>query len=130
MNTADIQSIINALPERMSEKGLRQVDAEFDIKANAQPLVILKWWQEKGYTNTHHEFIHADTPAAALDAAVKFITELPSAEETKRNTFIAALGKVIDLGNELGQDVGVLASEMKRLAENAITDQRGQRRAA
>jgi hypothetical protein len=56
-----------------------------------------------------------------LDKAEAYIAALPSAEETKRNTFIAALAKVVDLGNELGQDVGVLASEMKRISENAIT---------
>lgn len=124
MNTTDIQTLINAMPARMSDKGLRKADASFRIDANSQPCVLLIWHRPKGITDNHYEFLRADTPAAALDAAVKFITALPSAEETKRNTFIAALGKFIDLGNELGQDVGVLASEMKRLAENAITDQR------
>lgn len=132
MNTTDIQTLINALPARMADKGLREPDAEFDIKANANPCVLLRWKQDKGYSDTHYEFLRADTPAEALDKAVKFIADLPSAEETKRNTFLEALAKVVDLGNELGQDVGAIVSEMKRLSENVITDARSaeHRRAA
>ncbi|UOK71682.1 hypothetical protein [Ancylobacter polymorphus] len=124
MNTTDIQALIDAIPARMADKGLRQPDGEFCIRANSTPSVMLKWWKQNGISNTHYEFLRADTPAEALDKAVKFIAAMPSAEEAKRNTFLEALAKVVDLGNELGQDVGALVSEMKRLSENVITDQR------
>lgn len=130
MNTTDIQTLINALPARMADKGLRQPEVSFRLVANERPVAVLCWLKGTETYNYAYQHCNADTPQGALDAAVKFIAELPSAEETKRNTFIAALAKVVDLGNELGQDVGVLASEMKRMSENIITDQRDQRRAA
>jgi len=123
MGTNEIQQIINAMPARMSAKGLLHPDAKLELEANAQPSMTLVWsmGDSTSYSNRRYEWLKADTPREALDKAEAYIAALPSAEETKRNTFIAALAKVVDLGNELGQDVGVLASEMKRISENAIT---------
>jgi len=59
--------------------------------------------------------------------ARKFIAELPTAEETKFREFMGALGNVIDLGRKNGIEVDFinpLTETMKRLSENALTDQR------
>jgi len=132
MNANDIQQIINAMPARMSARGLLKPDANFQLSANVEPYATLTWSSGTDFSiaGRKYEFARAATPREALDKAEAFIAALPSAEETKRTTFLSALAKVVDLGNELGQDVGALASEMKRLSENVITDQRDQRRAA
>lgn len=124
MDTREIQKRIDAMPAALASKGVLEPDAEFSINANANPMVLLKWKREKGYTDKHYEFIRATSPQGAIDKADAFIAGMPSAEETKRSQFLEALGRVIDLGDELGQDIGPLVSEMRRLSENAITDQR------
>ena len=124
MNTNEIQQIINAMPARMSAKGLREPAVEFSLSANVSPQVMLRWKKEgDGYDN-HYQWIKAESPREALDKAEAFIAALPSAEETKRNNFLTALGKVIDLGRETGIEVefvNPLVETMKRISENAIT---------
>lgn len=123
---SDVQKRMDALPAAMSTKGLRLPAATFRLEANSDAQLYIKWNAGAGNScfDEKLEWFRGDTAPEMLDAAEAYIEALPSAEETKRNTFLAALGKVIDLGNELGQDVGALASEMKRLASNALTDQR------
>jgi hypothetical protein len=126
MHVDEIQKRINKIPAAMAAKGLLQPDASFEIPANAECYVLLKW--SKGgerFMDTGYEWCRGKTAQEALKKAAAYIDALPSAEEAKRNTFLKALGKVIDLGNTLGQDVGALMSEMKRISENAITDGRG-----
>ena len=127
MHTDKIRARLDAMPAAMAAKGLRMPEAQFDITANAGMKVYLKWTDGAGNScrDERYEFIRSDNPGDVLAKAESFIAALPSADETKRNTFMKALGKVIDLGNELGQDVGALMSEMKRISENAITDGRG-----
>ena len=126
MHTDKIRARLDAMPAAMSAKGLRLPEAQFDISANADMKVYLKWNDGSGnvFRDEKYEFCRGSSPAEVLAMAESFIAALPSADETKRNTFMKALGKVIDLGNELGQDVGALMSEMKRISENAITDGR------
>lgn len=121
-----IQKRLDAMPEAMSAKGLRLPDAALLAKSNQEITCWVSWntGASDRYVDEKSEVFRGSAPASLLDKAEAFIAALPSADETKRNTFLTALGKVIDLGNELGQDVGALASEMKRLASNAITDQR------
>lgn len=123
---SDVQKRIDALPAAMSAKGLRLPEASFWVRANQEKACYLSWntGASNRYQDEKSESFRGSNTAAILKKVEAFIASLPSAEETKRNTFLSALGKVIDLGNDLGQDVGALASEMKRLASNALTDQR------
>jgi hypothetical protein len=73
----------------------------------------------------HH--VYGDTLEAKTDAADVFIAAMPTPEENRRNEFMAQLAKVIDLGRENGIDIeylNPLSATMKRLSENALTDQR------
>lgn len=126
MDHKDIQRRLDAMPAAMSAKGLRLPEAALWAKANEEIRCWVSWntGASNRYSDEKTEVFRGSAPASLLDEAEAFIAALPSADETKRNTFLNALGKVIDLGNELGQDVGALASEMKRLASNALTDQR------
>lgn len=127
MHTEAIQARINAMPALMAAKGLRGPDAEMDIRANAEPRVMLRWAKDTPYGNTEYKFLDAKTPTAVLAAAEAYIAALPSIDETRRANFQTALGKVIDLGRETGVEVDYvnpLVETMKRISENAIIDQR------
>lgn len=126
MDVTEVQKRIDAMPAKMSAKGLRLPDVKVWMSANGDVSVALKRNIGAGndYRDEKSEYLRGTSIAHLLNEAEAWIENLPSAEETKRDTFLAQLGKVIDLGRDLGQDVGALAAEMKRLASNAITDQR------
>jgi hypothetical protein len=127
MHTSDIQVRVDQLVKAMLAKGLPQPSADFEVRSNLSPRIVL-WWKngDKSY-DRHCELVGGSDPETILDEADKFIAELPSAEENRRNAFLSALGKVIDLGRENGIEVefiNPLVKTMKRLAEAALTDQR------
>lgn len=126
MDIAEIQKRLDAMPAAMSAKGLRLPNAMLYAEANREPFIALRHniGPDGSCLNDTSKYFRGSDVAAMLDDAEAWITALPSADETKRNTFLAQLGKVIDLGRDLGQDVGTLAAEMKRIASNALTDQR------
>lgn len=129
MQTEAIQLRLNAIPARMSAKGLREPEVRFTLSANVAPCVTLSWKknQEKHSYDRTYEYPKAKTDAAMLDAADAFITALPSAEETKTKAFLTSLAAVIELGRENGIEVAYvnpLVETMKRLSSNIITDQR------
>jgi hypothetical protein len=68
-----------------------------------------------------------ETPLEAIDALRSEIDNLPSEEERNLREFQHDLGKLIDKGRDFGIDVefvNPLVETSKRLAENALTDQR------
>lgn len=128
MHTSDIQVRVDQLVKAMLAKGLPQPAAEFEVRANLTPRAVLKWQDDScRLGGNHYEFVDGDDPNDILDRGDALIAELPSAEENRRNAFLSALGKVIDLGRENGIEVefiNPLVKTMKRLAEAALTDQR------
>lgn len=69
------------------------------------------------------EFCGADTAEGAIEQARKFINDLPSVEDKKREEFTRALGNLIDQGREVGVEVDFmnpLEAMMKKLSTNAL----------
>lgn len=129
MRVTEIQSRVDALSKAMLAKGLSQPSAQFHIESGREPCVMLKWYKAtKDWSgSTKYEWLRADTAAKVLDAADAFVAGLPSADETKFREFMSALGGVIDLGKTNGIEVeflNPLVATMKKLSENALTDQR------
>jgi hypothetical protein len=61
-----------------------------------------------------------------IKATESYINDLPSVKDTQRNQFLAAVGKLIDQGREIGIEVDFLnplTEMMKNLSTNIITDQ-------
>ena len=127
MNEYEMQAAVDQLVKDMLDKGLRKPEARVWIEANKEPSVgISSGVYGEGDRMT--EYPSAPTVSEALDAARAIIAAMPDAETTRLNNFMGALGKVIDLGRDLGVDVDFinpLTATMKRLSENVITDQRG-----
>lgn len=130
MDTDAIQKRIDAMPARMNAKGLIDPTAEFVLAANGSGRVALRWYNtqadQRAYLGSS-KWLREGAIADWLDAADAFIAALPSAEEVKFNEFMGALGCVIDLGKTNGIEVAFLnplVATMKKLSENALTDQR------
>jgi len=126
MHSDHIQEEMDNLSRAMSAKGLRAPKAEAHIEAHARPLVYVRWGRY-GEPNYRAEVIHDPDIREAIQAAFNLIADLPSPEDRKRDEFLTALGRVIDLGRENGIEVDFinpLTATMKRLSENVITHQR------
>ena len=78
----------------------------------------------KGSYRVVGEYFRKGTLAEQFDAADAFVAAMPTAEETKLQDFMSALGNVIDLGRTNGIDVAYvnpLTETMKKLSENILT---------
>jgi hypothetical protein len=128
MTEQEIQKAIDAIPAMMNAKGLRQPEVVVRFNANEGITASARWDDGKGgYQPSGSEYFAASNASKTIQEILAWVHDLPSAEETKRNQFLSALGGVIDLGKQLGIDVDYvnpLRDTMKRLSENVITDQR------
>ncbi len=129
MTIQEMQVVCNELQAALAAKGKSRTNAEFHIEANAEFCLLLKWTKPKelhGF-DTEYKFIRGDNIGGLIKEARQFVAALPTAEETKFRELMGALGNVIDLGRKNGIEVDFinpLAETMKRLSENALTDQR------
>lgn len=131
MDTKLAQKRVDNIAAAMGRKGMRQPHAELALLAFGEPQVMMRW---KRGVNTGtlmgdeaYEFIHDADVAAAFDKADAFVIAQPTPDQVALNDFMAALGAVIDLGRARGIEadyLNPLVASMKKLAENAITDQR------
>ena|SRR5579859_5887931 len=131
MDYAVIQEQIDRLCDAMLAKGLRQPNAQFDLRAHQDCRIYITWKPLKRsdvglYESDRYEFFNDGSPGELITKAFAFVEALPSPEETKFREFMGALGGVIDLGKENGIEVeflNPLVATMKRLSENALTYQ-------
>ena len=127
MKTNDIQMRIDVMPARMTAKGIVKPSVNFRVNANEVLSVDAHWYAGANYRDFKSEHVKGDTPEEALLAFEAWIDSLPSIEEARRSEFMSALASVIELGKDSGIEVDFvnpLVETMKRLSENAITDQR------
>lgn len=127
MTTIDeIYAALNPLPAMLSEKGKVKPAVSFELEANAGICIQLRWQKFGTYRDfeNEYEWCKGGTFDEALANAVKFISDLPSAEQAKLQDFMGKLGRLIDIGKSEGipvDFVNPLIKTMKRLSENALT---------
>ncbi len=127
LTLAEIHKRVDAISSAMTAKALRQPHAEFQVKSNSQSSGILRWMVLDRYGDQNaYEFFRGEA-VEVLDKMDARIAAMPDAEKAKLQAFMGALGNVIDLGREQNIEVDFLnplVATMKRLSENALTDQR------
>jgi hypothetical protein len=80
-----------------------------------------------GYSTEHSEYIRCDLAegwATVLGKVEKYIDGLKSVEDKKREEFVAAVGRLIDQGRDIGIEVDFLnplTQMMEKLSSNIIT---------
>jgi hypothetical protein len=123
----DIYAAINPMPAQLSAKGKVRPEVNFEIEANAQITICLKWHKFGGGDwDNEYEWLRGSTFDEALAKAVKFIDELPSAEQARLHAFMGKLCGLIDAGRSEGIAIDYLnplMDTMRRLSENVITYQ-------
>lgn len=125
MNEEQMQAAVDQLIIDMMGKGLRKPEAMVWVQSNKSPCICLSSGDYG--RDSWSAYPSAPTVADALDSARSIIAKMPDAKTRQMQTFMAALGKVIDLGRDNSIDVDFLnplTATMKALSENIITDQR------
>lgn len=85
--------------------------------------------RDDAHANGKTHFIHLsyeDGFGELFAQAEAYVADLPSIEDAKRNAFIAAVGRLIDQGREIGIEVDFLnplTDMMTNLSTNIITKQ-------
>lgn len=130
MDTKIAQKRVNDLAAAMVAKGMREPTAKLSFNANEEPDAYLRWktgLDAGRYSRDHAYKFFRGSATSVLDEAAKFISEQPDAEQARLHDFMAALGRVIDIGKQHGIEadyLNPLVASMKKLSENVITDQR------
>lgn len=129
MTIIEMQAVCNELQAALAAKGKTRTVVRFWVESHSQHILTLEWHKANSIRDwdTENEYLRADNVSKLIAKARKFIAELPTAEETKFREFMGALGNVIELGRKNGIEVDFinpLTETMKRLSENALTDQR------
>lgn len=127
MDTIAVQARLDALSGAMLAKGRVKPYASVWLESLVEPKLSLHWddmSKPKGSYRVVGEYFRKGTLAEQFDAADAFVAAMPTAEETKLQDFMSALGNVIDLGRTNGIDVAYvnpLTETMKKLSENILT---------
>lgn len=127
MTPHEIAAALALIEQRIKDKGYHRPSATFKINWIGYPMTIAIEHQTQAGGTGHNEFIHATLDEgfkAMLGQANAYVDGLVSIEDAKKNAFIAAIGRLIDQGREIGVDVeymNPLTEMMGKLSTNIIT---------
>lgn len=127
MTPHEIAAALEFIEQRIKDKGYYCPNATFKINWIGYPMTIAIEHRTGPHGTGHNEFIHATLDEgieAMLSQADTYIAGLVSIEDAKKNAFIAAIGRLIDQGREIGVDVeymNPLTEMMGKLSTNIIT---------
>lgn len=133
MFTNEDRARLDALPAAVSAKGGVRPEAILFVSANAPSIrIVITWWDDSA-DYEHHRYNKQRCVAADFETAAESLSEveakiaaLPEKAEREREVFLAKVSEAIETGRQFGIDVAFvnpLVEAMKRLSENALTDQ-------
>lgn len=128
MDIAEIKKTLADLVTQMLAKGIIRPDAVLVWNANSDPVVMLSEGRVgSAYSNDTIHYAKGSTLQKQFKSCVDFIAKLPSPEEKRMKNFMKAVANAIEVGRASDIEVDFLnplQAMMKKLSENAITDQR------
>lgn len=117
-----VQDRIDALAKAMLAKGLVAPDADYRLRSDSQPTVMLTHRKTGGRFDHERHYLHFNS----LDEADAAIAAMPDKASRNLTEFLSLVAKAADYGNEVGIDAGLvnpLVVAMKQVSENALTYQ-------
>jgi len=128
MHSDEIKTSLSDLVSKMLGKGIIKPDAALVWAANSESVLMLSEGRaDSSYSKDAVHYGRGATLAEQFDSCFAFIEGLPSPEEKRMKNFMKAVATAIELGRASDIDVefiNPLQVMMKKLSENAITDQR------
>lgn len=127
MHSDEIKKSLSELITKMLAKGIIRPDVVLVWKADTEAVVMLQEGRAEGYLHDTIHYGEGSTLDAIFSDCFAFIENLPSPDEKRMKNFMKAVATAIELGRASDIDVefiNPLQVMMKKLSENAITDQR------
>ena len=127
MNATDIKLKADRIAAVCAAKGYYNPKIVVYINWLGYDLTINLFYCADAHSSQVDKFFHGSCDAgieALLLEAERHIANLPSIEDAKRDAFIAAVGRLIDQGKEIGVEVDFLnplTALMDKLSTNILT---------
>jgi len=127
----NMKATCNALTALMMERGLGQPSSAIEARSGHNSArVMLNWANAQDSYAAQYEFISGDTIEEAVEKAEAWVRAQPTAEDRALKEALELTAKALEASRKAGLDtqdgaafVAQLEAMMKRLSENAITDQ-------
>lgn len=119
MTLEEIQSELNALVAAMVEKGIKQPDANYTLRANAEIYVTL--WCAIDGRQFDGEYLK-NLPSLA--AARAYIAAMPDADKAALHQYMRKAGELVDFGREHNipdEYVVPVRTTIKAMSDNLLT---------
>lgn len=130
MTEEEIQAAVEELHDMLAAKGLRGPHVEAQIAAHRQAYIYWRWTVGPNNSDWVSHFDAGDTIAEAIATARANIEALPSEAQIKRDNATRLIAVALEAARnaEIDEQAGTsfvaqLEAMVKRLSENAITDQ-------
>ena len=124
-NVNQIQEYIENIERALKAKGLFNVSVTCTLSAFSKGFIILYYnATNTSYANSNHKIFYFSDHVNLIEDCYEFISNLPSLEDMKRDTFIKALSNALELGRDAGIDTKVLNPlelTIKKLPNNILT---------
>ncbi len=127
MNASDILREITRLEKLLTNKGFTAAKIEITVGFSTRELTANISY--KAGSEVQYKFIHLEALDGfeALFADIgEYIYDLKSVADIQRDAFVAAVGRLIDQGKEIGVEMeflNPLTAMMDKLSSNIITKQ-------
>ena len=125
MNATDILRAITRLENLLTNKGFTAPKIEISVGFSTRELTANIAYKAGG--STEYQFIHIEADdgfEALIQDTADYIYNLKSVAEIQKDAFIAAVGRLIDQGKEIGVKVDFLnplTALMDKLSTNILT---------
>lgn len=128
----NMKATCNALAALMMERALGQPSATIEVRSGHDSArVLLNWANAQDTYPAQYEFISGDTIEEVVEKAEAWVRAQPTAEDRALQEALELTAKALEASRKAGLNtedgaafVAQLEAMMKRLSENAITDQR------
>jgi len=127
MNPQEIKNACHALEAVIINKGYYNPKVNLSVCWVGYDLTVHIAYRTDAHASCTDKFIHCscgDGFAGAFEKANDFVANLQPIADAKRDAFIAAVGKLIEHGRNIGMEVeflNPLTSMMEKLSTNIIT---------
>lgn len=127
MTPVEIKNACKSLENTITKKGYYNPKVDVSICWIGYDLTVHLSYRTDAHTLIIDKFIHCDVEDGfyvLISHAEDFITTLQPIVDAKRNAFIAAVGKLIEQGRDIGMEVeflNPLTAMMEKLSTNIIT---------
>jgi hypothetical protein len=122
MDSNEIREAVARIENLMAEKGLKSPRSVVIFESNCIPYIFLMW-VDGSAPGALKSFREGRLLSDRISAAEKFVIDIPSKEEIKKQEFLQAVSNIIALGKKNGIEMECIAplmEAMKKLSENVI----------